>query len=114
MLFVALFCDFCETGLSPVAYRRFIYDETTKLGFGLSQQERLALQWGSDGDPPLTTIIKTKSKDSEDSLTQQVAALTQLMQQLVRDSKGREIGARADRNCPWDGCATMVLKEYNL
>ncbi|KAJ3887286.1 hypothetical protein GG344DRAFT_80889 [Lentinula edodes] len=45
MLFVALFCDFCETGLSPVAYRRFIYDETTKLGFGLSQQERLALQF---------------------------------------------------------------------
>ncbi|KAJ3912016.1 hypothetical protein F5877DRAFT_85276 [Lentinula edodes] len=44
MLFVALFCDFCETCLSPVAYRRFIYDETTKLGLGLSQQERVALQ----------------------------------------------------------------------
>ncbi|KAJ3813591.1 hypothetical protein F5876DRAFT_73775 [Lentinula aff. lateritia] len=39
-----------------------------------------------------TPAIKTKPKDAEDSLSQQVAALTQMMPQLVRDNKNRENG----------------------
>ncbi|GAW09026.1 protein [Lentinula edodes] len=61
-----------------------------------------------------TTGVKTEPKGSEDSLTQQVAALTQLMQQFVRDNKDRESGTReprSDRGCPWDGCTSKVLKD---
>ncbi|KAJ4486597.1 hypothetical protein C8J55DRAFT_424354 [Lentinula edodes] len=61
-----------------------------------------------------TPVIKTKAKDSEDSLSQQVAALTQMMQQLVRDNKNRETGThepRTDRSCPWDGCPSKGLKD---
>ncbi|KAJ4479472.1 hypothetical protein C8R41DRAFT_771990 [Lentinula lateritia] len=62
-------------------------------------------------------VIKTEPKDSEDSLSRQVAALTQMMQQLVRDNKNRENGTRepreprTEKNCPWDGCLAKALKE---
>ncbi|KAJ3871663.1 hypothetical protein F5051DRAFT_445961 [Lentinula edodes] len=61
-----------------------------------------------------TPVIKTEAKDSDDSLSQQVAALTQMMQQLVKDNKNRETGTReprTDRSCPWDGCLSKVLKD---
>lgn len=41
-----------------------------------------------------TPVIKTEPKDSEDSLSQQVAALTQMMQQFVQENKSRDAGTR--------------------
>ncbi|KAJ3804618.1 hypothetical protein F5876DRAFT_82868 [Lentinula aff. lateritia] len=61
-----------------------------------------------------TPAIKTKPKDSEDSLSQQVAALTQMMQQFVKENKNRDTGTReprTDRPCPWDGCTSKALKD---
>ncbi|KAJ3897242.1 hypothetical protein F5879DRAFT_1032527 [Lentinula edodes] len=61
-------------------------------------------------------VIKTEPEDLQDSLSQQVAALTQMMQQLVKDNKNRENGTRGseprtDRHCPWDSCPAKALKE---
>ncbi|KAJ3887407.1 hypothetical protein GG344DRAFT_80784 [Lentinula edodes] len=61
-----------------------------------------------------TPVVKTEPKDSEDSLSQQVAALAQMMQQLVKENKSRDTGTREprpDRTCPWDGCTSKVLKD---
>ncbi|KAJ3913869.1 hypothetical protein F5877DRAFT_83387 [Lentinula edodes] len=61
-----------------------------------------------------TPVIKTEPKDPEDSLPQQVAALTQMMQQFVKENKSRDAGTREprpDRTCPWDGCTSKVLKD---
>ncbi|KAJ3846267.1 hypothetical protein EV368DRAFT_89308 [Lentinula lateritia] len=47
----------------------------------------------------------------------QVAALTQLMQQFVKDAKSRETGTRdprepkLERTCPWDGCTSKSLRD---
>ncbi|KAJ3859262.1 hypothetical protein EV359DRAFT_68310 [Lentinula novae-zelandiae] len=62
-------------------------------------------------------VIKTEPKDSENLLSQQVATLTQMVQQLVRDNKNQEPGAceprepQTDRSCPWDGCLSKSLKD---
>ncbi|KAJ3914297.1 hypothetical protein F5877DRAFT_82924 [Lentinula edodes] len=71
--------------------------------------------------PLATTLapvaIKPKPKDSEDTLSQQVAALTQLMQQFVKDAKSRESGTcdlrgpKPERTCPWDGCTSKSLRD---
>ncbi|KAJ3846388.1 hypothetical protein EV368DRAFT_89107 [Lentinula lateritia] len=71
--------------------------------------------------PLATTLapvaVKTEPKDSEDTLSQQVAALTQLMQQFVKDAKSRETGTRdprepkPERSCPWDGCTSKSLRD---
>ncbi|KAJ3897750.1 hypothetical protein F5879DRAFT_995595 [Lentinula edodes] len=64
-----------------------------------------------------TPVIKTEPKDTDNPLVQQVAALTQMVQQLVKDNKNRDTGTheprepRADRGCPWDGCTSKVLKD---
>ncbi|KAH7877350.1 uncharacterized protein C8R40DRAFT_1168685 [Lentinula edodes] len=64
-----------------------------------------------------TPVIKTESKDSEDSLSQQVAALTQMMQQFVKENKNRDVRTRelrkprTDKTCPWDGCTSKMLKD---
>ncbi|GAW05094.1 hypothetical protein LENED_006929 [Lentinula edodes] len=73
--------------------------------------DRTAIPHSTTKDEP---IIKSEPKDAEDSLSQQVAALTQMMQQFVKENKNKDAGTReprSDRTCPWDGCTSKVLKD---
>ncbi|KAJ3804827.1 hypothetical protein F5876DRAFT_82562 [Lentinula aff. lateritia] len=76
--------------------------------------DRTAIPRSTTKDMP---VIKTEPKDPDNPLVQQVAVLTQMVQQLVKDNKNRDTGthepreSRADRGCPWDGCTSKVLKD---
>ncbi|KAJ3810458.1 hypothetical protein F5876DRAFT_76765 [Lentinula aff. lateritia] len=64
--------------------------------------------------PAASATVKSEPTESDQSLSQQVAALTQMVQKMVKTQDGspRETReSRTEQHCPWDGCPSKTLRE---